>query len=436
MSVRLWGVNHPFLRWSRVVAGLLVWAAVITTPVQAAPVKIMCVGDSLTDTTPGYRGFLYDQLKSEGYDFEFVGPKKGPSIDGGALDHAGFGGYSIGPGPSKADEWSNGKGNIMANVESIMKSDPDLVLLLIGTNEFFTIGALQPEHNADRDGPNRLAALVDRIHELKPEVKVLVGSVMPVAWTAEFAKGFNSALPGLLKDKRNTWFVDTAKLAGFETGDWSGDGLHPSESGYRKLAGVWFHALKEHLTANDSIKTAYLEARAKAEASLAEEKQKQQAQDAAMSKRVRQGVVPIADFVKQKPSYAYLSWEPLENSGAATADGWKVNAVPDGGFGVYFPETVDLSGATHLVVTLRRDEGGNSDVFIKLLCSDGERLFKIAGGLVSSDMKEVVLPIGQSEGKGGLALVKQVQIQGNFNKSQKFAYTIKSIEAEKIEARP
>lgn len=415
---------------------LLAAFALFAMPAIASTPRILCIGDSLTDTSPGYRGFLYDQLKSEGYDFEFVGPKKGKAPDGGALDHAGYGGYSIGPGPSKADDWSNGKGNIMVNIESYMKSTPDIVVLLIGTNEFFTIGKLQPEHNADRDGPKRLAALVDRIHELKPEVKVLVGSVMPVEWTKDFALGFNGALPELFKDKANTWFVDTAKLAGFQTGDWSKDGLHPSESGYRKLAGVWAQALKPHLTANESLKTTYLEARAKAEQQQSDELKKNKAEATAMSTRVREGVISIVDFLKQKPSYGYLSWEAPGMSGAATADGWKVDAAPDGGFGIFFPGTVDASAATHLVVTLRQEAGGSSDVFIKLICSDGERLFKIPAGSVSAEMKEVLLPVAQAEGKGNLMYVKQVQIQGNFNKSQKFAYTIKSIEAEKIAPAP
>jgi lysophospholipase L1-like esterase len=137
-----------------------------------------------------------------------------------------------------------------------MELDPDIILLLVGTNEFFNIGSVQSGHDADRDGPKRLATLVDRIHGLKPDVKVSVGSVMPVAWTKDFANAFNSALPVLFKDKPNTWFVDTGSLADFKAGDWSDDGLHPSESGYRKLAGVWMQALKEFLIASGSIKQA------------------------------------------------------------------------------------------------------------------------------------------------------------------------------------
>ncbi len=403
---------------------------------QAEPVRIMCVGDSITESSPGYRGILYESLRGDGYDVLFVGPKAGKALDGGQLDHAGCGGYSIGPGPSKADEWSNGKGNIAANIEAFLKSEPDIVLLLIGTNEFFNIGTLQPDLEPNRDGPRRLASLVDRIHELRPAVKVLVGSILPVAWSKDFAAGFNSALPGLFKGKPNTWHVDAGKLAGFAPADWSGDGLHPSESGYRKLAGVWFGALKPHLSADATLKAAYAATRAKAEQQLAEQQQQQIAEAAALSKGFRGAVTSIADFVKQKPSYAYLSWEPLAGSGASSADGWTIRALPDGGMGVVFPQSIDLSTATHLLVLIRGEEGGNSDVYIKLMCADGERMFKIEAASISREMKELLLPIAKSEGKGNLALVKQVQVQGNFNKSQKFAYTLKRLEAATIHPEP
>ncbi len=290
------------------------------------------------------------------------GPKTGKAVDGGPLDHAGFGGYSIGPGPSKADEWSNGRGNIAVNIGSYLKSGPDIILLRIGTNEFFTIG----------------------------------------------------------------------KLAGFATPDWSGDGPHPSESGYRKLAGVWFGALKDHLTADPTLKAGYVAARAKAEQQLAKQQQQQIAEAAALSNRVRGPVTPIADFVKQKPSYAYQSWDPLAGSGSSSADGWTVRALPDGGMGVIFPQPIDLSLATHLVVLIRGEEGGNCDVYIKLNCAEGERMFKVDAASITREMKELLLPVANSEGAGNLALVKQVQIQGNFNRSQKFAYTLKRLEAEMI----
>lgn len=240
------GVFHRFLG--------LVAAAVLamfgtSSRASAEATRILCIGDSLTQASPGFRLPLYEALRDGGYDVLFVGPKPEKAPDGGSLDHAGQGGFTIGPGPSKADEWTGGKGNIYVNVEGYLESDPDVVLLLVGTNEYFNIGDRQPDLDPEVDGPKRLAALVDRIREIDPDTKILVGSVMPVGWSTNFAKGFNSALPGLLDGKPGVDFVDTGALAGFAEGDWSSDNLHPSESGYVKLAKVWSDALIEQLTA-------------------------------------------------------------------------------------------------------------------------------------------------------------------------------------------
>lgn len=217
------------------------------TPGEAAT-KIMCLGDSLTHSNPGYRVELFRLLQEGGYAVEFVGPNKEKSADGASMAHGGFGGYTIGPGPSKADEWTNGKGNLFVIAEKCLESNPDIVLLLIGTNEFFNIGKLQPDLNPNVDGPVRLAALVEKIHALRPDVKVLVGSVPPVGWDASFASGFNKKAAELLAGKPNTWFVNSAGASGFVKGDWSGDNLHPSASGYKKLADAWFEALSGLLT--------------------------------------------------------------------------------------------------------------------------------------------------------------------------------------------
>lgn len=212
-----------------------------------AAMKILCLGDSLTQSYPGYRGELFVLLTKGGYEFEFVGPKNGKVPDGATMNHGGYGGFTIGPGPSKADEWTNGKGNISAILDQSLECNPDVILLLVGTNEFFNIGDMQPGLNPNVDGPVRLAALVDKIRSLRPEAKILVGSVPPVGWDENFASGFNKKAAGLLAGKPDVWFVNSAGPSGFVKGDWSADNLHPSPSGYRKLAEAWYEALSKIL---------------------------------------------------------------------------------------------------------------------------------------------------------------------------------------------
>jgi lysophospholipase L1-like esterase len=237
----------------KLLPGLAVFILGASLASAAAPVRILPVGDSLTDTFPGYRAPLFKQLAAAGYSVEFVGPKKNESKDGSlpaaALRHAGHGGFTIGPGPSVADGWTNGKGNIFDNVDAWLASQPDIVLLLIGTNEFFNIKDKQPGYSPNRDGGARLGALLDKIHAVSPKSKIIVSSILPVGWDAKFAKGINDALPGLVSTRPYTVFADLAKTTAFTKGDWSGDNLNPSQQGYDKMAAAWFAALKPVLDA-------------------------------------------------------------------------------------------------------------------------------------------------------------------------------------------
>ncbi len=214
-------------------AALAVGAATLA----ASPVRIMAVGDSLTENDPGYRGPLATALREAGHSVEFVGSRSGTTR------HEGFGGFTIGPGPSKADEWTNGKGNIHAQLDRMLANEkPDVLLLLIGVNDYFNIKN-DPDYKVDRDGPARLAGVLDKIHALSPSTRVVFSSVLPVKWDAQFARGFNRALPALAAERPFATFADLNTSVGFTEGDWT-DGLHLSASGNAKLAAAWFSALE------------------------------------------------------------------------------------------------------------------------------------------------------------------------------------------------
>jgi acyl-CoA thioesterase-1 len=233
---------------------LLFAAFIITSVFESSPsakadgVRIMPLGDSITQADPGYRGPLYEMLTKEGFKVEFVGSKKGDPAKCASPNNEGHGGFTIGPGKSKADAWSGGKGNIYDNVDTWLQIHPDIVLLLIGVNEYFNVGNLQPGYQPDRQGPEKLGALLDKIHEVSPQSKILVSSILPVGWSPKFALAFNEAIPTLIATRPFAIFVDLNKAVGFVAGDWSKDNLHPSEQGYGKLAKGWFDALKPVLS--------------------------------------------------------------------------------------------------------------------------------------------------------------------------------------------
>jgi lysophospholipase L1-like esterase len=214
----------------------------------SAPLRVLPLGDSLTEACPGYRGPLLAALLADGHEVEFIGPKQDA-----ASRHAGFAGYTIGPGPSKADAWSDGQGNLHAQLDALLgKDSPDLILLLIGVNDFFNIGDLDPAYAVERDGPLRLAALLDRIHALSPRSRVLYSSVLPVEWDAGFAAAYNRQLPALAASRPFAQFVPLHEKVGFVPGDWT-DQLHLGASGNAKLARAWADCLQSTLNATPAL---------------------------------------------------------------------------------------------------------------------------------------------------------------------------------------
>jgi len=211
------------------------------------PVRIMPLGDSITAAAdPGYRGYLYNMLTNAGYRVDFVGSSKDLPANGGDPDHEGHGGFTIGPGPSNADEWTDGKGNIAVNIDSYMSAEPNIILLLIGANDYFNIADRQPQYNPDQQGPEHLANLIDKIHAIKPDTKVFLASLLPVGWDPNFARQFNAALPGIAAARTNVIFVDMNRQAGLEKSDRQVDGLHPSATGCEKIAKTWFTSLSSY----------------------------------------------------------------------------------------------------------------------------------------------------------------------------------------------
>ncbi len=212
---------------------------------SATPVKIMLVGDSLTENDPGYRGPLLAKLREAGHEVEFVGGKKG------STPHEGYGGFTIGPGPSKADDWTGGKGSIHAQLDQILaKNQPDLLLLLVGVNDYFNIKKdLDPDYDVNRDGAGRLGGVLDKIHRLSPKTRVLYSSVLPVGWDKHFARRHNERLPALAETRPFARFVDLATTVGLEKGDWASDNLHLAAPGNAKLAAAWAEALEPELKA-------------------------------------------------------------------------------------------------------------------------------------------------------------------------------------------
>jgi lysophospholipase L1-like esterase len=194
------------------------------TATPGAPLRVMPLGDSNTEGLEGgYRPPLYGLLSPAP---DFVGPKQ----DGYAYlpdrDHAGYGGYTIGGLLAEAPAW-------------VAAHDPDVILLLIGTNDlawWYVEGI--PTTIA------RYGQLLDALHSAAPDARIVVGTLPPMTGanqqgTSREALGqqFNAELPALVAARPYARLAD--HHAALDAALHLRDAVHLNTPGYGVMAGVW-----------------------------------------------------------------------------------------------------------------------------------------------------------------------------------------------------
>jgi VCBS repeat-containing protein len=205
------------------------------------PVRIMPLGDSITQgccsgTTVqgGYRNKLYQLLTSAGYNVDYVGTQAdtaNPAIPD--WDHQGMGGYRI-------DQIRSGLAGWLNAID-----DPDVVLLLIGVNDFwqgYDLANVQ----------TRMSNLIADIATSRPYARIIVSN-LPLrtdnASLEALQATFNDALPAMVSAQvalgRHVSLVDMHSA--WVPADLS-DGVHPKLSGYDKMAAAWLPAITRVIT--------------------------------------------------------------------------------------------------------------------------------------------------------------------------------------------
>jgi lysophospholipase L1-like esterase len=208
------------------------------SPLQAAtvrPLRVLPLGDSITfgqKVPGGYRVELEDRLITGDYDFTFVGSQANGPTELESRQHQGHRGYRI-------DE-------IASSVESrLATSEPDYVLLMIGTNDIIQNYQLQT-------APTRLNSLIGQITAARPNTQVLVSSLIPLTDPDLEAKvqTYNEAIPGMVQS-----FQDQGKKVSFVdmypvvAPSGLPDGVHPNETGYDNMGSTRYGALQQLLPA-------------------------------------------------------------------------------------------------------------------------------------------------------------------------------------------
>ncbi|MEU8071522.1 MULTISPECIES: RICIN domain-containing protein [unclassified Micromonospora] len=223
-------------RWLTAGAALALLAAGVLTPAGPAGAesnggtRVMPLGDSITEGTQvpgGYRIGLWQRMAAGGYRVDLVGSQFNGPGNLGDHDHEGHPGWRI--------------DQIDANITGWLNSyQPRTVLLHIGTNDILQ------NYNVST-APNRLSSLIDRITNTAPNADVFVAQIIPLANSGQEAavRTFNAAIPGIVQSKVNAGkrvhLVD--QHSALTTADLI-DGIHPTATGYDKMAAVWYRALQ------------------------------------------------------------------------------------------------------------------------------------------------------------------------------------------------
>ena len=208
--------------------------------------RVLFVGDSITGSPGCWRASVWTSVTDAGHDVDMVGIRDVDECGGvrnaaGELwdpDHAGIGGATT------AATFVR-----IARDGLIRETTPDVVVLLIGTNDLW---GHQP---AERVLP-QFPVLLDAIRADAPRAAVVVGTVLPLSASAcsdcqPEIDAVNAALPAWAREASTPESPVTlvAVHEGFDAEADTYDGAHPNATGDAKLAAAFTPALLDALEA-------------------------------------------------------------------------------------------------------------------------------------------------------------------------------------------
>lgn len=242
---------------------------VLTNFSAANPIKIMAVGDSITDdcsTNGAWRSFLQPLLESNGYAFSFIGRQSSvPALPGFTQTrHEAYCGAVCGaPGvmTTPVHGYAGSDVYLYKTVrDALTNLSPDLVLVMIGAND---IGrGRQPAFVAT----NSMNNLLNLIYSYVPNAQVIFGKATTlqdaaVSGYSAFATNmpvFNSRLQTFVNQRRaagkNVFLADFFSVVDNDTMFLS-DHLHPNALGLRAIAQEWLTRIETITVRPDRVST-------------------------------------------------------------------------------------------------------------------------------------------------------------------------------------
>ncbi len=210
------------------------------------PVKIMPLGDSITKGNgstnyTGYRKSLYLNLINSGYNIDFVGSQNDGNFPD--TDHEGHAGWH-------ADKEGT-TNDIVGQVYGWLTDNPaDIILLHIGTNDISVAGQNAAEisdildeiEQYELDSGSEIIVILARIiNRRNHDCDNTMGKSVTTAFNDDVEDMANIRISN--GDK--IIVVDMECNAGIDYVNDLVDDLHPNDTGYSKMANVWFNALTD-----------------------------------------------------------------------------------------------------------------------------------------------------------------------------------------------
>jgi lysophospholipase L1-like esterase len=184
-------------------------------------------------TGGGYRSKLFSLILKDAKKVTFVGTRSnGPEM----VDNVKFPKNHEGTSGIKIEDLQKNVVDKGALVGASVK--PHIILLHIGTNNLSGGSATQ---NA-----TLLGSLIDSIIKNCPDALLVVAKIIPFNGSEA---AYNAAIPAVVDErvKKAAHIIMVDQSAGFDAKKDIGDGVHPNEAGYTKMAAVWHKAISEHL---------------------------------------------------------------------------------------------------------------------------------------------------------------------------------------------
>jgi acyl-CoA thioesterase-1 len=199
------------------------------------PVKIMPLGDSITESYQGlhsYRFFLWRIAIGKGYRIDLVGSQRGvhdgaPANRDFDMDHEGHWGW-------RADE-------VLAQIHGwVSNASPDFVLIHLGHNDLC-------QGKGIADTVNNVATIIDEIRIFNPKVRVLLAQVIASSQPCHSEIPlYNAELVTLAaaKSRPESPVIPVDQYRDFEPASMTWDGVHPNAKGEARMADRWFEKLE------------------------------------------------------------------------------------------------------------------------------------------------------------------------------------------------